>query len=1035
MTTSGSQRLERKEKLKALIEKYNAISSKGGLDESSEDTARSWINELLSIFGWDTMNPTQVHQGKKLSASERKKLAEISSDHNIPDYALMSGKHTLAFIDAKRISLDINSDKDSSFQIRSYGWSKGLPCSFLTNFKQLAVYDCRFKPKRGESADVSRPSFWTVNQYLEKFDQIEELLSCEKVQNGNLSLLFAQEVLTKGIKSLDQDFAEKLSVFRLQLARHIWSKNKHWLQPDSDQLGYLTQVILDRIVFIRVAESKGIEEDGLLKKFIGDGFWQKFQKASGIEFLHHYDGPMFNGEAIFDKLKLEDNFFDEFVDSLYYPSPYRFDVIPVKLLSDTYETFLDRKIVVQGNGVKEVLRPEYEKAGGAVSTPEYIVRAICDRTLLNLLENSDVGEILKLKLLDPACGSGTFLGVLFDIVEEKLLGLKQAGKISSKFNNWFVETVAGPILTVLGKREIIKNCIYGVDLSSEAVEVARMSLAFKVLEGSERYPRLHTEIGLHGSMILAGIGENVRHGNSLVGHNVFEVVPELKNNALELSAVNPFSYEKVFPEVFSGKDVGFNAIVGNPPYVEVKWFKSWSPSAHEYLKAQYPTCEDGKVDLAVPFIERSLALLRNNGRLGFVVQKRLFKTEYGANVRKLISETQSIEQVLDFQSSSIFKGRMTYVAIIILAKNRNEQLHYLKLNENPPELLIKLSELQSPAESPEKYSQIPIQSLSELPWNFGDPKLLGLKDTLLRRLGTLKQVPNLDIGVGLQMLWGKAYHIRPQAGSKVGRVVNGINGFGDTVKIEAAACCPIICNESFFTFRPPTPDVYGVFPYEIKSGKATRIPFSSYASRYPLAGAYLSEIRNRIKVATREDRQYWHTYTREQNLVRQPGCQVLVPMTVKDTFAAFDESGELYCDNVNVNFIKIRGANLEHHMALAAIINSTLFSVLARLGANPQSGDYYKFNRQFLWPIPFPCENFFRDSGTRRHLSVLANEISGAQVRLMAAGPTNKEPIKVLLRHYWKEVDKLVEKIYGLTEAEKRLLTGESRAVDRSSIE
>ncbi|OGR59995.1 MAG: hypothetical protein A2X34_08835, partial [Elusimicrobia bacterium GWC2_51_8] len=834
-----------------------------------------------------------------------------------------------------------------------------------------------------------------------------------------------------------QDFAEKLSEFRLQLARHIWNSNKDKLKTDPDQLGYLTQVILDRIIFIRVAESKGVEEDGLLKSFIGDGFWSKFQKASGIEFLKHYDGPMFNGESIFDQIVLDDSFFHSFIESLYYPSPYRFDVMPVKLLSDTYETFLDKKIVVQGGSVKEILRPEYEKAGGAVSTPEYIVRTICQRTLAQALQTENIESILNLKLLDPACGSGTFIGVIFDILEEKILSLQKARKISVEYADWFTESETGTLLTVLGKRELIRNCIYGVDLSSEAVEVARMSLAFKVLENAERYPYLHGKIGLHGNMILLGIGENIRHGNSLVEQNIFEIVPTLKKDLEELTLVRPFSYKKAFHTVFSRKDPGFNAIVGNPPYVEVKWLKGWSPSTHEYLKSQYATCEDGKVDLAVPFIERSLELLNKTGRLGFIIQKRLFKTEYGANLRKLISSMQSIEQVLDFQSSSVFMGRMTYVAIIVLGKDKTENLYYHLLTNDPPELTLQLAALPLPSISPESYDIFPSKRLGAAPWDFGDPKMIEMRDNLLHRIGNLKQLLGLNIGVGLQMLWVKAYHLRPTQNSVTGKILEATNGFRDILKIETSACRPLMCNEKFYTFKPNTPDVFGIFPYDIESGESKAIPFSIFRKRFPHAGGYLSKLKEKItgSVETPSGKDLWHTYTREQNLVRQPGSQVLVPMTAKDTFATCDRTGELYCDNANVNFLKVEDADTNTHLALAAIINSTTFSVLARLGANPQSGGHFKFNKQFLWPIPFPSKNFISNSSTRDGLASLTNNIERTQRHLIAAHSSKKEPLKQLLNHYWEQLDTLVEDLYKLTKNERTLIQREGRATDRREID
>lgn len=111
------------------------------MENSSEATIRAWIDELLSIFGWDVQNTQQVQTEHTLGRSERERLHGIGSTNTRPDYTLVNGNVPLAFIDAKSLGVDIEHDKEAAFQIRSYGWSIGAPFSIVTNFEQMAVYN------------------------------------------------------------------------------------------------------------------------------------------------------------------------------------------------------------------------------------------------------------------------------------------------------------------------------------------------------------------------------------------------------------------------------------------------------------------------------------------------------------------------------------------------------------------------------------------------------------------------------------------------------------------------------------------------------------------------------------------------------------------------------------------------------------------------------------------------------------------------------------------------------------------------------
>ena len=162
--------------LSSLVRRYQEAKDKGRLQNASEATMRAWIDELLSLFGWDVQNTQQVLTEHTLNRTERARLNEIGSTNTRPDYTLVNGKVSLAFVDAKNLSVDIENDKSVAFQIRSYGWSIGAPFSVVTNFEQLAIYDCSVMPDVNDEANVARYDLLRYNQYEEKSELLEAFL-------------------------------------------------------------------------------------------------------------------------------------------------------------------------------------------------------------------------------------------------------------------------------------------------------------------------------------------------------------------------------------------------------------------------------------------------------------------------------------------------------------------------------------------------------------------------------------------------------------------------------------------------------------------------------------------------------------------------------------------------------------------------------------------------------------------------------------------------------------------------------------------
>lgn len=641
----------RYEKLKVLIEKYYAFKKNNANNEMSEEASRVWINDFLEIFGWDVHDLSQVVQEQVISEQQRDRLEKIESTHSKPDYTLTNGKIIKTYLDAKKSTVDIFKSKEAAFQIRSYGWSAGVPCAFLSNFEQFSILDCRDIPTREKAADIGAIQIG-IDEYLEKFDVLNTHLDRMAVYQGRLEKLYSTRKI-EGYKTVDLYFNEMLSAFRLVLANNIY-KNNSKMGFSIEQLNYYVQLIIDRVVFIRVCESKGIEKQELLRSYVERGFWDSFKESCYTKFYDHYDGAMFTiGDNEFRNLSIDNTIFEEFVEKLYYPYPYKFDAIPVPVIAKVYEEFLAYSLIEKNGVIITELKQEYVKTNGAIPTDSNVARIICDETL-DLTGITSIDEILYLKVLDPCCGSGIFLVMAYE-------------KIASKFKELASEKCGyclihnGEIyLTLDAKRKIMRSCLYGIDIDLTAIEVTKMSLALKIID--DIVPELYSAGGMFGEKILRDIHNNIVYGNTLVDGDI-DILPT------EIAEIKPFAIQQRFSEAFSKG--GFSYIIGNPPYVETKFFKASSTTMHTYLREKYNSFE-GKVDLSVLFLERCLGMLKDNGTLGIIIQRRWFKTSYGERARNVIANSGYLKTLLDIRTTKMFHGRITYVSIMILEKMQQQ---------------------------------------------------------------------------------------------------------------------------------------------------------------------------------------------------------------------------------------------------------------------------------------------------------------------------------------------------------------------------
>ncbi len=375
---------------------------------------REFLDPFFEALGWDIFNKQSYAEMYKDVIHEDS--LEIEGENKAPDYAFRIGGTRKFFVEAKKPAVNIEMNIHPAFQLRRYAWSAKLPLGILTDFEEFAIYDCRIKPDKADKASTARVKLLSYKDYIERWDEITDVFSREAVLKGSFDEYAEGIKSRKGTTEVDDAFLAEIERWRDLLAKNMAVRNP----VNVRELNYAVQMTIDRIVFLRICEDRGVERDEQLKEIsegrnVYSALVQLFQRAdmrynSGLFHFKNEKDQSSGADSLTPDLKIDDKILQDILRNLYYPeSPYVFKEIPSDILGQVYERFLGKVIrLTAGHQAKVEEKPEVRKAGGVYYTPTYIVDYIVQNTVGKLLEDKTPKEVAKLKILDPACGSGTF---------------------------------------------------------------------------------------------------------------------------------------------------------------------------------------------------------------------------------------------------------------------------------------------------------------------------------------------------------------------------------------------------------------------------------------------------------------------------------------------------------------------------------------------------------------------------------------------------------------------------------------------------
>ena len=647
-----------RKELKRLADKLERVKSEGKYKTYGEqNTKKDFIEPLFKALGWDVSNSDEVKAEENVS---KKRV----------DYAFRINGVNKFFLEAKSLR-EYTSDPRYIAQAIEYAWNKTVPWAILSNFETLRVFNAEYEfdpinPLRNVVMDLK------YTEYLEGGFEKLLWLSKESVQQNILE----KNAVMAGKKArklpIDKQLLADFTDFRSILSKDILRNNKS-MKLSQENLDEIVQRILNRIIFIRTCEDKEIESEKLesLIRIHGDKK-NKLYEELNKKFRSYDDG--YNSKLFRKHLCEEVLISNEALKTIIHgtyqtknPSiRYDFSAIGADILGNIYEQYLGHILRKTSKRAKITNGQVHRKEQGIYYTPTYIVDYIVSNTLGEKLNQGKV-NLDSLKIIDPACGSGSFLMKAFDLV--CATEIKREGTV---LPTRFEDIDSGEILR--RKTELMKNCIYGVDLDLQAVEIAQLNLLLKLAEKRRRLPTLQ---------------DNIKCGNSLIEES-------------SLSGERAFNWKERFESIFTSG--GFDVVIGNPPYISFGLGRTGKLDKLEekYLREKYINSAEYKISTYALFIELGFNLLKPNGYFGFIIPDSFLTGRYFSKLRKLLLDSTELKAIILFEKDFWQAGDVGFPTILIFQKKippKKKENYFLAISCPKPESLA-LGEVKTM-----KYSQ------------------------------------------------------------------------------------------------------------------------------------------------------------------------------------------------------------------------------------------------------------------------------------------------------------------------------------------
>ena len=942
-----------------LISKYEQIKKSGEIKRYNEEsTKKDFIQPLFESLGWNFSNRGKSNDSVSAEETISKKRVDFGFRINgIPKF----------FLEAKSLKEDnIQTNPKYVAQAIDYSWMKSCSWAILCNFETIAVYN----------ADWKGPNFgYNFLFALHPGDFITDkrlgYLSKNAFTNNELDH-FASQFGKKQLKNpINKQLLQDMIRFREILSKDIVKNNqdKHLTQDDLDES---VQRILDRLIFIRNAEDRGLEENQLqsnVRQWYSKGKGHLVKEISGIyrDYDDKYNSKLF-AHHLCDDLYIDNEALQEVIEGLNHSkdNSYRYDfsIIESDVLGNIYEQYLGNILKSTPKRAKLEESKTHRKEQGIYYTPSYIVDYIVKSTVGEYIKTHKPEEIRKVRILDPACGSGSFLIRAYDELENYWKQNSDFAQITLDSEEFYSKKV-----------EILKNNIFGVDLDPKAVEIAQLNLLLQISEKKQRLPLLQN---------------NIKVGNSLINDS------SISDRA--------FKWEEEFPEVT--KEGGFDIVIGNPPYVRIQ---NLNKGEVEFFNNNYYSPERN-YDIYILFVERGFKLLNNKGKLGFILPHKFFEGQNGWKIRKFISDSKSLDRIVYFGSNQIFDGATTYTCLLFLRNSTNKMFYYKKfeLGEN-----FKALDYID-------FEKKDIESVTAEPWNFNTKQISRILSKIKTHGVSFKEITR-KIFKGSSTGDDDVFLLDP--------IIKGDNTtlvhstfLNSDIEIENELLKPFLYGEDIKKYQDPTNHKVLLFPYFKVQGNVKLIPPEVMKLKYPRAFKYLNDAKKELlkrKIKMKDNEFYKYSAARSLAEYEQP--KIMIPDMLVQNRVGYDERGTFFHGPAIHSVLFNELVKDVDPLFYLATLNSKIFWFFITQTSTVLRGNTYRLTPEFLNLFPLPRLDLTDPNTAKKYQNVvsLVIEIISLNRRLLEIRDKitdEQNKIEDRIKRLEEVIDSMIYSFYGLTE-------------------
>jgi type I restriction-modification system DNA methylase subunit len=605
--------------IERLVKKFKDMTAVQRKSMNEDATRLGLILPMFRALGWDIENVNEVSPEEKVS-------------RGWVDFSFRIGNVPRYFLETKRASEDLN-DPRWVKQAIDYSWTKSVTWALLSDFEGLKVFNAEWKEENPFRAQFIE---FNVDTYLGDFNRLWWLSRAETAERRLDAE--AEKVGKKDKRQpVSQILFDDLKTWRGKLSKDLTGFNSiSTAEADNAVLR-----MLNRLIFIRTAEDRDVESPRLLAliremkdkgqvKDLSKGLSALFREMDGV-----YNSELFAPHSS-EGFYVTPSVIEEVITGLYERNfvHYNFNAMDADVLGTVYEQYLgavvtdqpqetkvvakqDRLIPEEGLTVQD--RRKKRKSQGIYYTPAFVTKYIVQQTVGRYLDEHGYHPHPP-RVLDMACGSGSFLIEAFDVIDKYVMNTRgQARRQTSEVSE------TSEVFDRARQLEVLQSCIFGVDKDKQAVDVARLNLLLRALHSREKLPML----------------ENIHHGDSLHPETWNEVAQTLKASGEEL----------------------FDVIIGNPPYVRPH---NLPEETKQFLWDNYSTFV-AKADLYTCFIERAINLLKPGGLFAFIVSDGWLRLDSFQAIRQYILENCKVVELVNMPDK-VFEDAMVKTSIFVFQK-------------------------------------------------------------------------------------------------------------------------------------------------------------------------------------------------------------------------------------------------------------------------------------------------------------------------------------------------------------------------------